>query len=78
MPERSAELPAGSRCLVNGFWREAEWIYCRDEKFRPIEPGSSPLATGITNRVGKLRGYGNALTAEVAKGFIEAYLEVTA
>jgi len=61
--------------LVNGFWREAEWIYCRDEKLRPIEPGSSPLATGITNRVGKLRGYGNALCAPVAQSFIEAYLE---
>jgi DNA (cytosine-5)-methyltransferase 1 len=63
------------RCgLTNGFWREAEWI-CRDGKYRPIEPGSSPLATGITNRVGKLRGYGNALTAPVAQGFIEAFLE---
>jgi DNA (cytosine-5)-methyltransferase 1 len=61
--------------LVNGFWREAEWIPCRDGKYRPIEPGSSPLATGITNRVGKLRGYGNALTVPVAQGFIEAYLE---
>jgi DNA (cytosine-5)-methyltransferase 1 len=64
------------RCgLTNGFWREAEWIPCRDGKYRPIEPGSPPLATGITNRVGKLRGYGNALTAPVAQGFIEAFLE---
>ncbi len=63
--------------FTNGFWREAEWILCRDDKYRPIEPGSSPLAAGITGRVGKLRGYGNALTAPVAQGFIEAYLEVT-
>jgi DNA (cytosine-5)-methyltransferase 1 len=64
------------RCgLTNGFWREAEWIPCRDGKYRPIEPSSPPLATGITNRVGKLRGYGNALTAPVAQGFIEAFLE---
>ena len=61
--------------LTNGFWANAEWIYCRDGKYRPIEPESSPLATGVTNRVGKLRGYGNALTAQVAKGFIESYLE---
>jgi len=62
--------------LTDGFWANAEWIPCRYGKYRPIEPGSSPLATGITNRVGKLRGYGNALTAPVAQGFIEAYLEV--
>ena len=75
VPECPVELASGPRGLVNGFWREAEWIYCRDEKYRPIEPGSSPLATGVANRVGKLRGYGNALTAPVAQGFIEAYLE---
>src|SRR5208282_4520710 len=40
--------------LVNGFWKDAEWIPCRDGKFRPTEPGSSPLATGVANRVGKL------------------------
>ena len=77
VPECSVEQLTGPSGLVNGFWKDAEWIFCRDQKFRPIEPGSSPLATGITNRVGKLRGYGNALTAPVAQGFIEAYLEVT-
>ena len=66
----------GALGLTNGFWSNAKWIPCRDGKYRPIEPGSSPLATGIANRVGKLRGYGNALTAPVAQGFIEAYLEV--
>jgi len=76
MPERSPEQSSGPRGLVNGFWRDAEWIPCRDGKYRPIEPGVTPLATGVTNRVGKLRGYGNALTAEVARGFIESYLEV--
>ena len=65
----------GSGGLVNGAWANHRWIPCRDGKYRPIEPGSSPLATGITNRVGKLRGYGNALCAPVAQGFIEAYLE---
>lgn len=28
----------------NGFWRDAEWAYCGDGKFRPIEPGTFPLA----------------------------------
>jgi DNA (cytosine-5)-methyltransferase 1 len=61
---------------TNGFWAATEWIKCVDNRTRPIEPGTFPLAHGATNRVGKLRGYGNALTAEVAKGFIEAFLEV--
>lgn len=61
---------------TSGFWRDCEWLWCRDEKYRPVEPGTFPLAHGAINRVGRLRGYGNALCAEQAKGFIEAYIEV--
>lgn len=64
------------RGATNGFWRDAEWIYCKDGKYRPVKPEIFPLATGVAGRVGLLRGAGNALCAEVAKGFIEAYLEV--
>ncbi|EKN5942624.1 DNA cytosine methyltransferase, partial [Yersinia enterocolitica] len=32
-------------------------------------------ADGITNRVGRLRAYGNAINAEAAKVFIESYME---
>lgn len=34
----------------------------------------SPLVSETPNRVGRLRGYGNALCAPVAQSFIEAYL----
>jgi DNA (cytosine-5)-methyltransferase 1 len=61
---------------TRGFWRDAEWLYCRDEKFRPVEPGSFPLVNGTPARVGRLRGYGNAIVAEVAKEFIAAYQSV--
>lgn len=71
--ERSAALSSGA---VRGFWTNAEWISCRDGRLRPIEPGTFPLAHGIANRVGKLRGYGDALCAEQAKGFIGAYLRL--
>lgn len=71
------QLSSGETGLVNGVWREADWIYCRDEKYRPVEAGTFPLAHGIANRVGKLRGYGNAIVAPVAQAFIESYLEVT-
>lgn len=59
---------------VNGFWRNADWLLCRDGKWRPVEPGTFPLADGIANRVGRLRAYGNAINAEAAKAFIRAYL----
>ena len=70
---------ADGRGPVNGFWSDADWLPCRDDKWRPVEPGTFPLAHGAPARVGRLRGYGNAIVAEVAKEFIEAYLnrEVT-
>lgn len=60
---------------VNGFWRNADWLLCRDEKWRPVEPGTFPLAHGATARVGRLRAYGNAIVAQVASEMIAAYLE---
>ncbi|MCL8308986.1 DNA cytosine methyltransferase [Pseudomonas putida] len=60
---------------VNGQWADADWIYCRDGKWRPVEPGTFPLAHGATARVGRLRAYGNAINAEAATQFIAAYLE---
>lgn len=60
---------------TNGLWRDADWLFCRDGKWRPVEPGTFPLAHGATARVGRLRGYGNAINAEQAQGFIEACIE---
>jgi hypothetical protein len=33
------------------------------------------LATGISKRVGKLRGYGNSIVPEITAEFIAAYME---
>lgn len=60
---------------VNGLWADADWIFCRDGKWRPVEPGTFPLAHGAPSRVGRLRAYGNAINAEAATQFIAAYLE---
>lgn len=57
---------------TNGMWAEADWLFCRDGKWRPIEPGTFPLAHGAPARVGRLRAYGNAINAEAARAFIEA------
>lgn len=64
---------------ANGFWRDADWILCRDPdgpKWRPVAPGSFPLVAGHPNRMALLRGAGNALNKEVAQGFIEAVLAI--
>jgi DNA (cytosine-5)-methyltransferase 1 len=61
---------------VNGFWQDADWLGCRDGKLRPVEPGTFPLAHGVTHRMAKLHGIGNALNAEQAQAFIESYMEI--
>ncbi|WP_071363967.1 DNA cytosine methyltransferase [Massilia timonae] len=62
---------------TNGYWRAADWLGCRDGKWRPVEPGTFPLAHGAAARVGRLRAYGNAINAEAARVFIEAVMEAT-
>lgn len=61
---------------VNGIWAGADWIYCRDKKWRAIKPGLEPMVNGASARVVRLRGYGNAINAEAAKIFIEAVMGV--
>ncbi|HCP0786324.1 TPA: DNA cytosine methyltransferase [Escherichia coli] len=58
----------------HGFWSDADWLGCRDGKFRPVESGTFPLANGIPARVGRLRGYGNAIVPQVAAEFIKAFM----
>jgi len=60
---------------TNGHWRDADWLYCRDARWRPVEPGTFPLAHGAPQRVGRLRGYGNAIVAQAAAEVIRAYME---
>jgi DNA (cytosine-5)-methyltransferase 1 len=83
---------------TNGFWADAEWLYCTDGKYRPVEPAPLGLANGLAadlgrvrledrevffpliqkgkNRVGRLRGYGNALCAPQAEEFVRAYMDI--
>jgi DNA (cytosine-5)-methyltransferase 1 len=68
-------LAHGRPSPTNGHWRDADWLACRDGKWRPVEPDTFPLAHGAASRVGRLRAYGNAIVAQVAQTFIEAYLD---
>jgi DNA (cytosine-5)-methyltransferase 1 len=62
-----------SRSQVEGFWRDVDWLGCRDRKWRPVEPGTFPLAHEPAARVGRLRAYGNAIVAELATQVILAF-----
>ena len=66
---------------VRGFWSPAEWVACYDPRtdgvvYRPVEPGLEPVASGLPARVGRLRGYGNALCAPLAATFVRSVMEV--
>jgi DNA (cytosine-5)-methyltransferase 1 len=80
---------AGGSDSTNGFWRVSDWLLCRDEKWRPVEPGTSPLVDGIPRgmvqggdisfptaeaRTMRLKGYGNAIVPQQASVFIQAFL----
>lgn len=71
--DRSADAD-GSASPLRGFWGAADWLFCRDGKWRPVEPGTFPLAHGVVGRVGRLRAYGNAIVAPQAAEFIRACL----
>lgn len=76
------ELGAGDGLLVkrtsppDSPWRNPDWLFCRDGKWRPVESGTFPLAHGVSARVGRLRGYGNAIVPQVAAEFIKAFTGV--
>ncbi|MDP3939793.1 MAG: DNA cytosine methyltransferase [Deltaproteobacteria bacterium] len=72
----------GAAGAVGGFWRDADWIYCRGfgtipPSYRPVEPGSFPLVAGIAARMDKLRAFGNCIVAPQATEFVRAYCGVT-
>ena len=83
-------------CLQNNSEVNAdiEWLYCRDNKYRPIKSSINPLVNGLARRVVysggaidpnntafaraiRLKGYGNAINADVAELFISTFMEVT-
>lgn len=53
-----------------------DWLYCRDGKWRPVEPGTFPLVDETPARVGRLRAYGNALDAQTAIEFCATVKEI--
>ena len=65
-PRERVTWPAGVEC---------DWVRT-GAVWRPVEPGTFPLAHGVPARVGRLRGYGNAIVPQVAAEVIAAYMEI--
>jgi DNA (cytosine-5)-methyltransferase 1 len=68
--------PQSTRADADGFWSNADHIPCRDGKTRPVEPFTFPLAHGVSNRVGRLRAYGNAIVPALAAEILTALLDM--
>jgi len=49
-----------------------EWVIGADGKARRVKSGVRLLAHGVPNRVGLLRGFGNAIDPRPAAAFIQA------
>ena len=66
----------GPRCTDGGDpWEAAVTTDCYDGRTRRVGAGVQPLAHGIPGRVGKLRGFGNAIVPVVAAVFVRAFME---
>jgi DNA (cytosine-5)-methyltransferase 1 len=55
-------------------WEPSITIEC-DDGYRRVGPSTLAVAHGVPNRMGRLRGYGNAIVAPLAAQFIRAYIE---
>ena len=73
--ERGLQGHPRSARPTNSHWRDADWLFCRDGKWRPVESGTFPLAHGAPSRVGRLRAYGNAIVPQVAAEIIQSFME---
>lgn len=77
--DNASKLATSERAgaATSGFWADAEWISCSDGVARPVKPGLAPLAHGVAGRVGKLRGYGNAIVAPLAAQLVRSVMDLT-
>jgi DNA (cytosine-5)-methyltransferase 1 len=71
----SGPLAAYAEGIARRAWGGAQWIPCADGRDRLVEPGTRPVANGIPARVGRLRGYGNAIVPQVAAIFVRSVME---
>jgi len=70
-----AGQPEPARPSAFNFWSDFGLVYESNGAALRIESGIEPLAHGIPSRVGRLRGYGNAIVPPLAAEFIKASME---
>ena len=59
----------------SGHWDDHIWLTGSDGKARRSQPGLPLLAYGVSNRVGRLRAYGNAIVPPLAAEVVKALME---
>jgi DNA (cytosine-5)-methyltransferase 1 len=55
---------------TNGHWRDADWLLCRDGKWRPVESSHVKMVDGPTASLGRLRS-GEASDQEILQALLE-------
>lgn len=61
--------------VAPSFWSSWESQQGADQRVREVPPGLMSGTNGSASRVGRLCAYGNAIVPQVAKEFIEAFME---
>jgi len=63
--------------VTSSFWGDAEWLWCRDGKWRAVEPGTFPLVTRTAEGLGRGGDSGAPInpnaTAEARVGRLRGY-----
>jgi DNA (cytosine-5)-methyltransferase 1 len=59
---------------AGAFWYDAIWLTGSDGKSRRIKPCLPLLVDGVSNRMGRLRAYGNAIVPPLAAEVIKAFM----
>jgi DNA (cytosine-5)-methyltransferase 1 len=77
MGSKGRRLPKRNGASERSPWEASnlDWLPCRDGKARPTQPGLQPLAHGVPNRAGTLRGAGNAICPQTGAEIIKAFME---
>ncbi|MGF6422118.1 DNA (cytosine-5)-methyltransferase 1 [Lelliottia sp. 489] len=70
--EKRYSLPAN---VASHFWSEWEPDEGADGQVRMLPPGYGDALNGVSARVGRVRGFGNAIVPPLAAEFIKAFVE---
>lgn len=79
LPDASGGRWQGGRTEAIGAWDEQQFAGLVQDQLRLCIPVGRlrSLSDGIPNRMGQLRGYGNAIVPQVAAEVIAAFMEIT-